>query len=92
MNTGDANNSTTSPPFPPKPTTVPTIVAPILTLPLSDYRVDSCFLYETLSDSAGESENICWREKALPKEIYFHDLEDSKRHYLVSIVPSKNLI
>ena len=83
MNTGDANNSTTSPPFPPKPTTVPNIVAPILTLPPSDYRVDRYFLSETLSDSVGESEKICWRDKALPKEIYFRDLEDSKVHYLV---------
>ena len=58
------------------------IVAPILTLPPSEYRVDHCFLSETLSDSAGESEKICWREKALPKEIDFLDLEDSKGHYL----------
>ena len=70
-------------PFPPKPTTVTNIVAPILTLPPSDYRVDRYFLSETLSDSTGESEKVCWREKALPKEIDFHDLEYSKGHYLV---------
>ena len=44
VNTCDANNSTTSPPFPPKPTAVPNIVAPILILPQSDYRVDFFFL------------------------------------------------
>ena len=62
---------------------MPNIVALILTLPPSEYRVDRCFLSETLSDSAGESENICWKEKALPKEIYFHYLEDLKGNYLV---------
>ena len=58
VNTGDANNTTTSPPFPPKPTTVPNIVTPILKLPPSDYRVDRSFLSETLSDSAGSQKRF----------------------------------
>ena len=43
VNTGYAKKSTTSHPFAPKPTTVPNTVAPIRTLPPSDYRVERCF-------------------------------------------------
>ena len=78
VDAGNAKNSTTSPHFPPKPTTVPNIVAPILTLPPSDYRVDRCFLSETLSDSAGELENIFGDRKLSLKKLIFMTLKTRK--------------
>ena len=54
----------------------------VLLLGASDFRIDRCFLSETLTEPAGISERLCWGlKKMLPKGEQFKDLEDSKGHY-----------
>ena len=57
--------------------------APFLSLPASDYRVDRCFLSETLLDKAEDAEKICWSDNLIPTDSQYKDLEDPKGYYKV---------
>ena len=81
---------------PPAATSVPNISAslarannaePLLCLPASDYRVDRCFLSETLLDEADNAEKICWGEKLLSTNSQCEDLKDPKGYYKVPGCP-----